>query len=190
MMIKGQSLYLRPVRHGDVSHIHEANQNEEIMVMTGTRESMSLWEITNQYKRYRKDPTRYDFAVCLVENDELIGDVTLLNVDRESKKATLHIVIHQRHQRCKGYGTEATLLAQEFVFKELVLNRLELKVLSHNISGIKLCEKTGFKTEGVLRQSLYFNHQYSDDLILAMIRKDYNDSRPADWQPSFAVANR
>ena len=102
----------------------------------------------------------------------------------------MHIVIHKQNQRRRGYGTEATLLAQEFLFKELLLNRLELKVLSHNLAGIRLCEKTGFKTEGILRQSLYFNHQYSDDLVLAMIRKDYNDSRPADWEPSFAAASR
>ena len=78
MMIKGQIVYLRPVRHGDMASIYEANLSEEIMAMTGRSESVSLWEITNRYKRYLKDPTRYDFGICLVENNELIGNITLL----------------------------------------------------------------------------------------------------------------
>lgn len=190
MMVVGKSLYLRPIRQGDMTSIYESRQNKEISALIGTRESFSLWEITNRYKRYLKDSTRYDFAVCLMENDELIGEVSLLNIDRDSKKANFHIVIHNRNLLHRGYGTEATQLAQDFVFKKLVLNRLELKVLSHNVPGIKLCKKTGFKTEGTLRQSLYFNHQYSDDFIMAMIRKDYNYSRPTDFEASFMPANR
>lgn len=60
---------------------------------------------------------------------------------------------------------------------------------SHNIRGIKAFEKVGFKKEGVIRESLYFNNRYSDGIIMGMLRSEYverkknhvsNDS-PKNW---------
>ena len=73
----------------------------------------------------------------------------------------------------KGYGTEATQLALKFTFEELKLNRLELEVFSHNIRGIKAYEKAGFIKEGTLRQSLYMNNEYSDEVLMGMLQEDY-----------------
>lgn len=189
MIIQGVSVFLRPVRQSDMKSIHQASQNEEIRNLIGQTDSFSQRQLTDRYKQYIKDPSRYDFAVCLLRNKRIIGNVSIQHIDLESKKADFRIVIHKPELVNKGYGTEATLLAQDFVFKKLVLNRLELKVLSHNEKGIRLCEKTGFKKEGFLRQSLYFNHQYSDDILMGMIRVDYNYSRPTSWLSSFMTAN-
>lgn len=77
----------------------------------------------------------------------------------------------------KGYGTEAIALVLAFVFDELKLNRLQLEVYSHNERGLRAYEKNGFKREGVLREALYLNGAFSDEIIMAVIRRDYLKAR-------------
>ena len=173
MVIEGRNVYIRPIQDEDMASIFKSCHDEEILYMTGTCKSFTLDEIIESYKQFSSDPTRYDFAICLLENNEIIGDLAILEIDQDNKKAGFRISLHNRNHLNKGYGTEATLLAQKFTFEELKLNRLELEVLSHNIRGIKAYEKAGFKKEGTLRQSLYLNDTYSDEVLMGMLREDY-----------------
>ncbi len=143
------------------------------MYMTGTRSAFTLEGITKSYKQFSEDRTRYDFAICLLDNNQIIGDLSILEIDQDNKKAGFRISLHSQSNLNKGYGTEATQLALKFTFEELKLNRLELEVFSHNVRGIKAYEKAGFKKEGVLRQSLFLNDKYSDEVLMGMLQEDY-----------------
>src|SRR5690606_15857952 len=114
-------------------------------------------------------------AICLVDDNEVIGDLSVLDIDQYNKKAGFRISLHNKNIINKGYGTEAARLAQKFTFEKLKLNRLELEVFSHNIRGIKAYEKAGFKKEGVLRQSLYMNNTYSDEVLMGMLQEEYQE---------------
>ena len=173
MVIKGKFVYLRPIKYEDMESIYKSCQDEEILYMTGTRKLFTLDEIIESYKQFSEDSTRYDLAICLLDNNEIIGDLSILDIDQDNKKAGFRISLHSRNTLNKGYGTEATQLAQKYAFEELKLNRLELEVFSHNIRGIKAYEKAGFKKEGTRRQSLYINNQYSDEVLMAMLQEDY-----------------
>lgn len=173
MMIEGRNVYVRPIKDEDSVSIYKSCQDEEFLYMTGTSKSFTLDEIIESYQQFSSDPTRYDFAICLMENGEIIGDLAILEIDYDNKKAGFRISLHSRKDVNKGYGTEATQLAQTFTFEELKLNRLQLEVFSHNVRGIKSYEKAGFKKEGILRQSFYYNDTFSDEVIMAMLREDY-----------------
>jgi RimJ/RimL family protein N-acetyltransferase len=172
-MIKGKSVYLRSIKDEDLESIYKSCQDEEFLFMTGTQKSFTLDEIIKSYKQFSEDPTRYDFAICLLDNNEVIGDLAILDVDKVNRKAGFRISLHNKNIINKGYGTEATKLAQKFTFEELKLNRLELEVFSHNIRGIKAYKKAGFKNEGVLRESLYMNDAYSDEVLMGILREEY-----------------
>ncbi|WP_026690455.1 GNAT family N-acetyltransferase [Alteribacter aurantiacus] len=174
-MIKGNSIYLRAVKEEDMENIYASCLDEEFLYMTGTRKTFTLDEIKEKYNQFREDPTRYDFAICLLDNHEVIGDLCIVDVDQDNRKAGFRISLHKKNTINKGYGTEATKLAQRFTFEELNLNRLELEVFSHNRRGLKAYEKAGFKKEGVLRKSLYMNGTYSDEILMAMLKEEYNE---------------
>ncbi len=135
MKIKGQSVYLRPIRDEDIDSIYMGCQDEEILYMTGTHQRFTRDNIVNSYKQFKQDSSRYDFAICLIENDEVIGDLAILDIDQNNYKAGFRISLHSQNKLGKGYGTEAIRLAQRFTFEELKLNRLELEVYSHNVRG-------------------------------------------------------
>lgn len=182
MELKGTKIYLRQIHQGDMPQIHQAHEDEELRYLTHTKESYTLKEMTKRYKQLRKDVTREDFSICVTESNQLIGDLTLFAIDLESKKARFRLTLHDKNYQNKGYGTEVVTLVQDFVFKELKLNRLEVEVLSHNSQGIHLFAQTGFKQEGVLRQFVYLNHQYSDNILMAMIRVDYHQARRVPYE--------
>jgi len=173
MMMKGRSVYIRPIKEEDMESIYQSCQDEEFLYMTGTRKSFTLESIINSYKQFREDPTRSDFAICFLHNHRVIGDLAILDIDHDNQKAGFRISLHDKNMTNKGYGTEATKLAQTYTFEELNLNRLELEVFSHNIRGIKAYEKAGFKIEGVLRQSLFMKNTYSDEILMGMLRDEY-----------------
>lgn len=172
-MIKGKNVYLRPIEEKDIEGIFNCLHDEEGLYMTGTRKVFTMEEVRKAYERFNKDSTRHDFVICLVENDQMIGDLAINDIDQDNSKAMFRIALHSKNNYGKGYGTEAVLLAQKFTFEELRLNRLELQVYSHNPRGIRSYEKAGFKREGVLRQSLYMRNQYSDEIIMSILYEDY-----------------
>ncbi|MFJ8461838.1 GNAT family N-acetyltransferase [Lysinibacillus xylanilyticus] len=172
-MIIGQDVFLRPITEKDVDSIYMGLQNEEIMYMTGTRNIFTKDQIREALNRFSEDSTRHDFAICLVENSQIIGDLAIMEIDLDNKKAMFRIALHSIENCGKGYGAEAVQLTQKFTFEELQLNRLELQVYSHNIRGMKSYEKVGFKKEGILRQSLYMNDKYSDEIIMSILRDEY-----------------
>jgi RimJ/RimL family protein N-acetyltransferase len=173
ILIKGQQVYLREIREDDSDSIIRCFQNEEIMYMTGTRNILTKKQIKEAIKRFKADSSRYDFAICLVDNDQVIGDLAIMEVDLDNKKAVFRIALHNIENCGRGMGSEAVRLAQRFTFEELNLNRLELQVYSHNSRAIKSYEKVGFKKEGVLRQALFMNNTFSDEIIMSLLRDEY-----------------
>lgn len=118
-MIKGINVYIRPIEIEDAESVLCAFNEKEGLYMTGTRKMFTLEEIKKAFHTFNKDSTRYDFAICVLGSDEVIGDLSITEIDLVNKKAMYRIALHHRKNYGQGYGTEATQLAQTFFFKEL-----------------------------------------------------------------------
>ncbi|MFD6510537.1 GNAT family N-acetyltransferase [Bacillus sp. NPDC060175] len=175
MKLESEKIYLRPLRELDASIILESTMDTEIRYMTGTKPTFSLEQIKTHIDNVNNDSSRYDFAICLQSNDEMIGELSILDIDEENKRAGFRISILSMSLTGKGYGTEAIKIVLSFVFEQLSLNRLQLEVFSHNLRGIRAYEKVGFAKEGTLRQSLFYNDKYSDEIIMAILKSDYKN---------------
>lgn len=174
MKLESERIYLRPLCEADAPILLENTRDEEIRYMTGTIQNFTLVQIKRHLTTIDNDPTRYDFAICIKATDEMIGELSIFEIDEEDKKAGFRISMNSISLTGKGFGSEAIKIVLYFVFEHLRLNRLQLEVFSHNLRGIRAYEKVGFVKEGVLRQSLYYNDTYSDEIIMAMLKSDYN----------------
>lgn len=175
MKIESESIYLRSLCDLDASILLEITLDEEIRYMTGTKPKFTLEQIETHINNINNDPSRYDFAICLKHTDEMIGELSIFDINQEDRKAGFRISMKSIALTGKGYGTEAIKIVLRFVFEQLKLNRLQLEVFSHNLRGIRAYEKVGFLKEGVLRQSLYYNDTYSDEFIMAILKSDYKN---------------
>lgn len=175
MHLENERIYLRSIIESDAPIMLESTKDEEIRYMTGTKSTFTLEQIQSYINNISKDSSRNDLAICLKENDQMIGELSITDIEKEAKKAGIRISMNSIELTGKGYGTEAIRLILKFVFEDLKLNRLQLEVYSHNIRGIRTYEKVGFIKEGTLRESLFYNGKYSDEIIMSMLKKDYEN---------------
>ncbi|PEJ73166.1 GNAT family N-acetyltransferase [Bacillus wiedmannii] len=175
MRLESKRIYLRPLCQLDAPIILESTTDDEIRYMTGTKSTFSLEQIKTHIDHINNDSSRYDFAICLKSTEEMIGELSILDIDEENKRAGFRISMLSIALTGQGYGTEAITIVLKFVFEQLYLNRLQLEVFSHNLRGIRAYEKVGFVKEGTLRQSLFYNDTFSDEIIMAILKSDYKD---------------
>ncbi|ABV32712.1 MULTISPECIES: GNAT family N-acetyltransferase [Pseudothermotoga] len=70
-----------------------------------------------------------------------------------------------------GLGKKMLLMAMDFAFNELNLNRLTAEVYEYNKPSIKLLESTGFELEGVIKNGKFYNGKYHNIRIYGYLRR-------------------
>jgi diamine N-acetyltransferase len=115
------------------------------------------------------------FAVEIIENNlsELIGLTTLTNINLINRTSDFSILIGDDKHRGKGYSKEATIKTLLFGFNELGLNRIALRVREGNDIALNLYKKIGFETEGILKQNVFRNNNYHNEIAMAILKKDF-----------------
>jgi ribosomal-protein-alanine N-acetyltransferase len=72
----------------------------------------------------------------------------------------------------QGVMTEALTAVIHLAFTQLHLNRIEALVMPDNIPSLSLLEKLRFQNEGLLRQSGYWENQFHDLTMMALLKQD------------------
>lgn len=112
-------------------------------------------------------------AICTVEGNIYIGNIYLTGIDYVNRKATSHILIGKHDYWNGGYGTEAMHLLLKYAFNHKNLRRIETIVLEDNIGSCKMHEKLGYKREGLLRESVYKDGCYKNQVYYALLKSEY-----------------
>ena len=68
------------------------------------------------------------FNICTLKESRLLGDVNLDLVNRYSREAFVGIMIGDRNEWNKGYGTDTLRVLLRYAFTELNLRRVSLTV--------------------------------------------------------------
>jgi RimJ/RimL family protein N-acetyltransferase len=114
------------------------------------------------------------FGIENIASNELVGICMLKDINLINRTAEYAIYIGEKEYRGKGFSKEATLQVLDFGFKKLGLNKIFLKVLEENNVAISLYKKVGFIQEGILRESIFKNNQFKNELLLGLLRKEFN----------------
>lgn len=129
----------------------------------------------DNYMRNRGNAVRC--AIIHEETGELIGLVSLTNVNYVNQSAEFHIMIgNQQKQNC-GAGTFAVRTMLDHAFYNMNMHRIELTVLVSNQRAQHVYEKCGFKKEGVLRQAYFKQGKFEDVYQYAVLREEYSTAR-------------
>jgi len=112
-------------------------------------------------------------GIYIKETDELIGFGSIIYIDWINKSDHCPSMIGDRKYWSKGYGSEARLLLLDFAFSERGFNRIWALILENNIASRRMFEKCGYKTEGVLRQSIYKNGKFQNQVIMSNLQEEF-----------------
>jgi len=72
-----------------------------------------------------------------------------------------------------GYESEARLILLDYAFSERGFNRIWACILESNIASQKMCKKCGYKIEGLLRQSIYKNGKFQNQVIMSILQEEF-----------------
>jgi len=81
--------------------------------------------------------------------------------------------------RGKGYATEALKIVIDHLINSLCKHRIIASIDPANLDSIRLVERLGFRKEAHFVESLFFHGKWVDDLVYAILAKE--------WKPSASV---
>jgi len=109
-------------------------------------------------------------AIRLRESGELIGDLGLHFVDEATVE--IGISLAPAHQR-QGYASEALEVMLDFVFGGLHKHRVVASIDPRNLACARLLEGLGMRREGIFRESVRSGDGWADDLVFAMLEREW-----------------
>ena len=171
-------VYLRAFELEDYKKINEWRRDKEITAQTSGN---VLFISSEREKKWIEDKIFNDeselyLAICLRESDEMIGYLGIININWRNRNAEWGgIIIGGKDLWSQGYATEAARLMLEHVFFELGLHRFYGFWLEENAASIRMGEKLGFKREGTLRDSVFKNNRFHNQVLLSLLKKEFEE---------------
>ena len=171
--LTGNRLYLRPLDHADIEnlvrwfHDPEVNRNLLFGHRPMTQKGEEEW-----IRRANESETDMSLVICLKEGDRPIGTVGAHGMNFVHRYALIGIMIGEKDQWSKGYGTEALGLLIDHLFKKMNLRRIELEVFEDNPRAMKSYQKLGFVEEGHSREKYYKEGRYVTTINMGLLRDD------------------
>lgn len=170
--LKTGRLLLRRITPGDAAAVYRWMRDPEVC----------------KYERWSPHPSReysagyiravfcYDdlktYQWGIEREGELIGSVSVVNVDDGDEKAVLGYCL-RRSEWSKGYMTEAVSAVLRYMFETVGLNRMEASHSVNNPASGRVLEKCGFTLEGFCKDYYRCNAGWQDSRIYGLTRRDW-----------------
>ena len=113
------------------------------------------------------------FGVEIVEIEKLVGLTFLQHIDLVHRTAEFSIFMIDKAYENRWYLRHAYFQTLDFAFYDLNINRLWSKIYEYNRKALGLIQYFGFKKEGILRQSAFKNGDYVNEVMLSLLKEDY-----------------
>ena len=167
-MLKGRHVNLRIMEREDLSIVK--NWDNEIGIM-GEYEPIvqeTKADLERQFDKLtdgqwffieKKDGTKIGFITHFIAHGTVIGYALLPN------------------ERGKGYGSETIQIVVDYLFLSKNIVRIQAETHPENIASHRALEKSGFKKEGVIRQSFFSRGFWRDTAMFSVLRDDWKEPR-------------
>lgn len=170
------NLYFRAFEINDLNFINEIRNDDELYEFTCGNK---YYTSTERDKKWIEDKIFNNSAqlylmICIKENKEPIGYLSLNNIDYINKKAQYGGITISKLHNGKGYATEATRLLLKHFFEELGMNMLYGFWREDHKASLRMAEKNGFKIEGMLRDYVYKQNKFHNAYICSILKSDYD----------------
>ena len=176
MYLYGRKVILRSVEEEDLEMLRELTNSPDFEKMiVGWSFPISKKDQAEWFANCRNNDSRLRFTI-VTEQDGAVGMIGLRDIDWKNGSASgLGIRIAKKELRSHGLATDAQMTLMRYAFDELRLNRINASVLNYNTASLRMCEKVGYKVEGIKRKAIYKDGQFHDLVILGCLKSDYDE---------------
>jgi len=79
--------------------------------------------------------------------------------------------------RGKGLMTEAVTLLTDYLFRTMLINRLEIHMNTLNLASEKVAVRCGYRKEGIARGAVFSRGKHIDIAMYALLREEWEQLR-------------
>ena len=140
---------------------------------------------TNSLEWYIKDTNVKDSSdafVYKVVNAEgvSIGHISLGGISWQNRSARItRVLVGDTAQRGAGFCQHMMKAVLQVAFDELDLHRVSLGVYENNMSAARCYEKSGFVTEGVNRDILWYKDKWWSMIEMSILETEWRNTLPS-----------
>jgi len=167
------SVILRPFRSSDLPLVAELSRDPYVPLIGSIPEEYSdeagRAYVARQHQRLT-DGSGYSFAIAERAGDRAVGGAGLWLHDRAAGRATMGYVVALSARR-RGVASAALSALTAFAWTLTDLRRLELYIEPWNTGSIRVAERCGFTSEGLLTRHLEIGGTRRDMLCYAQLRE-------------------
>ena len=169
----GDNVYLSPISLDDVEKYAEMVNDIKVSVGLGYLSYTNIIDFESEKEFLISAKKEKMFAVRLLKNDELLGNIGFNSVDLLNCTAVIGIMLGNPNYQRKGYGIEAVKLILDYGFSFLNLRNISLSVFEYNEAAYNLYKKAGFKEVGRLRKAVEIVGKTYDVIIMDMLKEEF-----------------
>ena len=171
----GERIYLSPRNSEDVEQFTEWLNDFEITDYLGRSGMLTSLESEREYLENNNSMSA-TFVIVTLEEDKMIGTVSLERINNIDRTATLGIFIGNKEYWNNSYGTEAVRLILDYGFNYMNLQNIKLNLMSFNERALKCYKKCGFKEYGRRRKCKFVNGKYYDSICMDILAEEFTES--------------
>ena len=177
VFIKGKKVILKVLTREDVLNSNWYGWfNDEELCKTlqkhyfpnSVEKQLEFWE--NNVLNGRN---RIQLGICKSASHELLGIISLNNIDHINSKAEISAVIGEKNNHDVATFIEACKLIFNHGFNSLNLNRIYGGSISKDLVKL-MCRTLGCKEEGIARKEIFKNGTYHDSYLYGLLREEFN----------------
>jgi RimJ/RimL family protein N-acetyltransferase len=175
-IIYGERVRLRATERDDVKRFCAWVNDPDVTRYLSLYLPMSSVDEENWFDSMtRRDQNEKTLVIEVRDGDgwKVIGNCGVFGIEIVNRIGELGIMIGEKDEWNKGYGTETMVLLLRHGFDTLNLNRVFLRVYAENLRAKRSYEKAGFVEEGRLRESVYKHGKYDDVIIMSVLRSEW-----------------
>nr|WP_307339154.1 GNAT family protein [Metabacillus malikii] len=170
-------VHLRFFEDSDFQQLIDWIKTPELLLQWGGpqfRYPLSEEQLKSYVKGANKDKSNH-FIYSVVNNtNEVIGHISLGNIDRENESARVgKVLVGEQTLRGKGIGQLMMTQILKVAFEEHNLHRVSLGVFDFNFLAIACYESVGFVKEGLLRDARKMGEQYWSLWEMSMLKDEW-----------------
>ena len=170
--IRGKRVILREQREEDVPYFTYWFNQPQVMFQCGFEKTVTEEEVRKSISVYHQSEDSVWYTITDPEGN-IIGETGLLRMFPAWHQTDLTIIIPDPEMQHKGYGTEAIRIMLDIAFREYEMHRVSIGVVGLNTDALAFYRKIGFKQEGILEEAYYYNNEYSDFIMMRILRQEW-----------------
>ena len=102
-----------------------------------------------------------------------MGQIQIALIDHEQRRAYVGLLIGDRSVWGRGIGKRALIIALDYAFTSLNLEKVAAEVYDFNMRSHRLMESVGFQREGILRSHEVHNGARRDMHVYGFLREEF-----------------